>query len=459
MRVPITPEGLVSPPPPYTPSASDITPTSPPFVAGEPLELPIRTIAPETAEDDAKAGSIVSSQVLSSSNVTSAIYYFTNRPFQRGEVLQNEGVVLHHLTKTIHLGPSMVMGDICFPDPAETFFNRDITYKDWNVFQSHLFPIKTSNDNATDSSTLSQQPRMEAVIAEWNKGFFNPRRIDFNLSAAPPSPSNSKPVNQDTLADCHHRRSASMSSASSITSSNVTDSSILSADIESVPPSEARDLLTSFRETLSRTSQLRSAFKDFRANFQAQANSLTPEERKALRKCYKKEHRELKNEIRNIVKDAVKETKSERKTLRKAAQAERKEARKARKQNYHKRVQEKGGNRHGPNSRVERQPSNGQGRSQNFGSNSDEMHVQAGNLPRSQTMPGQFPSFEGNVPTWGATRSASYVGGTAQSLGSWVKAAEDACKLAEQHLDAFTKRIDGALEEGERRLERGLRGV
>lgn len=55
-------------------------------------------------------------------------------------------------------------------------------------------------------------------------------------------------------------------------------------------------------------------------------------------------------------------------------------------------------------------------------------------------------------------QSTGYVGGAAQSLGQWVRAAEDACRLAERHANDIARRLDGVIKDGERGLERGLNG-
>ena len=466
MRVPVIPDSPEPPPPPYTPEPSDLASSVSPSVAGEPVSLPVRTIASGATED----ASTAASQVLDSSSATSSAEYAATRPFTRGETLRNEGIILNFLTHPIVCLSSTRAEEFNFPEPVETFFNRDVTYKDWNTLKSHLFPHHLEalgGEKPTSTVTLTQgrQDQVEAVLAEWNKGFFGPRRIALKAVFEPAQKNLDGSLREDAMpvTTRRHHRSASVSSVASVASTTSSISSISSKDFESIPPVTVQQLLASFRSDPTNKAHLRAAVTDLRSKFRAQANTVPPKDRKNFRKAYKKEHKELKKELRSIIKDVWKENHAERKAFRKDSKAERKEAWKARKQDRGDRR-----SRRCPHARAERQAEYGQARARSFDC--------PGAYPEEPTLVQNAPVQAAAEPTPGSTRAGfmgnrpvpgmlpprrsqtSYVGGATQGLGQWVKAAEDACKLAERHLEGVTRRLDGALEEGERKLERGLRG-
>ena len=439
MRVPRTPEASDPPPPPYTPSASDIL-TPPPSETAEPPEQPLRP----AADVDARAITNPSNRSVDSIDAPSAFEYFSTRPFTRGETLQNEGVILNFLTRPITFIPSTRRDEIAYPEPVETFFNRDVTYKDWNLFKSHLLAQNAAsfeNEKATFELTPSQQEHVKSVLADWNKGFFRPRRIGIQAVFDASQQSASTDVPDSNATARRLRRSGSMSSIAS-SASNVSSASSISSidpnDIESVPPATIRDLLTSIRSDPTAKQDLRTYLQDLRGAFHSQAESLCTEERKELRKNFKREHRELGREIRKIVREARQEQREERKALRRAQR----ETRRASRQ----KTITLQGERSCPftQPRVNSTTPNGHG----LGATRSQARTPFGAEPPSLASSSRAPTTASEQQ-----KKKGLLGSAVDTMNQWAKACEDACDLGEKHAVEVAKKLDVMIEEGERKLK------
>ncbi|KAL9131760.1 MAG: hypothetical protein Q9217_000365 [Psora testacea] len=362
MRVPLTPDIDDPPPPPYTPHGL-ISP-APESTLQHSVELPLRT--------SLRGGYLrpgPRSQVSETSNLSTATTYFADRPYDQGPALQRAGIHLNHIEHTIPFNSETSRDDIGFPQPADTYFNRDVTYEDWTTFANFLFPPDShlsseksekgewrhdeKRRSSSEENTRERRQRIEAIIAEWNQGFFLPRNIHVlaqfiptlyptrsGSSSAPQRIPHEAPIPSEPCdgtdatgqplyyppyngpcAGVPRRRSASINSTSTSTSfsSNSSVSSITSKDLEGCTPSGLRSSLESFRADPTKTDHLRSAINQLRQTCLAQSHSISPAERKELKKQTKSEIKAAKKEIKSIVKSI----KYERKTQRKARRAER----------------------------------------------------------------------------------------------------------------------------------------
>ena len=434
MRVPRVPEIAEPPPPPYTPSASTIL-TPPPSEVAEPASA-LRTPS-ETSVDDA--------------GVTNPADYFGTRPFTRGETLQNEGVILGFLTRPLTFLPSTTREALPFPEPIETFFNRDVTFKDWDLFKDHLLPQRATSfasEKATFVLTPAQQEHVRSILAEWNKGFFRPRRISIEavFEAGPSAPealdSISDPAAPRRTPRPRAGRSASVSSSASTTSNlsvSSTASSISSvppSEIESIPPSTIQDWLQTLHATPSSRDNPRLALQTFRsqaraaaaaaaasppaANEPATKDSPTPlQHRKSLRQ----DHRDLKREIRALVRAARHQQREERRSLRRIQREDRRATRRSHKTTN---------------------PAASSRRNQSFQPPPPPLSSRT-TTTASSSSSGQSCRQQRRTPTglWGSA---------VDTMNGWAKACEEACDLGEKHAVEVAKRIDGMIEEGERRL-------
>ena len=159
---------------------------------------------------DDSASSIRDSTSVSSvlpANFSSAVAYFAERP--PAVVDDGRGILDHHLT----IYPRSRSKD--FPRRPRCWSSRteDITQQDWDMFLRYLFPphlglasasghlprqlaaeIQRDRKDRPQETDEQRKLRIDAVIAEWNQYFFEPRgaRVMFvyvtNLGNAPLSP-------------------------------------------------------------------------------------------------------------------------------------------------------------------------------------------------------------------------------------------------------------------------------
>ena len=136
---------------------------------------------------------------------SSAALYLDERPFT---FIPPSTFISHRLP----LSPHTTREDIHLPDHFEVWRARDVVELDWATFvnyvlaEVHAEPDGKGHQSRASVATqkfMESRQKAEAVIAEWNEGFFGPRRIhvtaDFSssTSARTPSPSPSYRTIQD----------------------------------------------------------------------------------------------------------------------------------------------------------------------------------------------------------------------------------------------------------------------
>ena len=351
MRVPQTPEIDEPPPPPYTHQA----PVSQKTTA---LQIP-------TSLRRGYISHAPRSQASDVSNLSAAATYFEDRPVAGRPALQNAGADVAYIEHTIPFIPGAGREQIVFPQPAESFFERDVSYEDWATFRNFLFPPNAdvsksekinrgTNEDPRDISkqdTPEHRGRLAAVIAEWNQGFFSPRGIrilaDFEpipnltrsggspvpqrLSHEAPIPNGQSgipnsareapyigPVPSHRSPRHGRRRTLSSSSTGSSTSfsSDTSVSSIKSKDLEGCTPNSMQSALTTFRTNAANGNHIRHAVSQLLEAFRTEIKAVSPAERKNMKKQYKNEYKHARKEIKSLMKDAKKSRKAQRKALR-----------------------------------------------------------------------------------------------------------------------------------------------
>ena len=239
--------------------------------------------------------------------------------------------------------------DLFFPFSREVSNARDVTSHDWFTFVNYLFPVldrsaseKVGNEKGFEPRAFVEQDspvrrqRIKDVVAEWNEGFFNPRRIRITASfdSAPSSSipirtgsdnNGPVPVNRNTPIHPKLHRSHSVSSTSSSSSSSSSSSvdSIKSKDMEGADINTLRSALLAFRLDPNAKQNLRQSVRQLRNEFRSQRRDLPRQERKDLKREYKDQRKELKREVKAV----VKEFRATRRAERKARRAERKSRR------------------------------------------------------------------------------------------------------------------------------------
>lgn len=363
--VPIEADDL--PPPPYSADSIPASPTAP----GQ-TEYPITTNVPARAS---LRGGYVRRTSLAS-NHSSAAAYFDERPC----ALQLPSNVLEH---RLFCPAGTARESIGFPEPEDSYRARDVRIEDWCTFLNYLFSARSDRVSEKtehganleqkslpiEEDTPKRRERIEAVVAEWNEGFFGPRGIKIHCeipsSQAPPYMSTpdlstardvpSRPYAQqpqpqpqsrrlqsfdqgENVSEQHrnercgrpsHRRSKSVSSTSSSSSSSSDDSigsigSISSRDLDGSNLSHVQATIASLRKDRALKSDLKASFQQLRADLKAQRRAMPRHERKQFSRELKSELLAQKHDIKKEVKALVKEFKAARKAGRKAKKAERK---------------------------------------------------------------------------------------------------------------------------------------
>ena len=431
MRVQLTnlgPDGDAPAPPPYINTLPDsVENPSAPSTAGEDSSLAIRS---KPSFDESKKTRNSDANLLFPDSITE---YCTSRPFERGALLQQQGIDLPPFSHGVYLGTTISDSTLDFPEPLETLLNRDVTFKDWDAFRDHL-SLAADDSGHVSGGSLDRRTRYDAVIQYWNQHFFGPRRIAIDLLSKPAfavedaslgAPGKTKP------------RSPSVSSTSTTLSMASSDSSstasISSKDLQSCDPTKLREGVDSFRDNLPHEPNIVKAVHDLRAQLRKAAVSLPPEQRRALRKEFKHDNRELKREIRHIVHEARSERKAQRKAARKASWSEKRETRKARKQSR-------------SAQHIDGQGSLGQ---------PDLPGGSSGSQGTQNTEPGPFGPSGPQTQRSNTGQPSLISDGIAQTIGQWVRVGEDACRLAERHLNDVARRIDVACQEASQGIEHG----
>lgn len=355
------------PPPPYSADSVPASPTAP----GQ-TEYPIITNVPARAS---LRGGYVRRTSLASIH-SSAAAYFDERPC----ALQLPSNVLEH---KLFCPAGTARESIGFPEPEDSYRARDVRIEDWCTFVNYLFPthsdrVSEKTEHGADleqksllieEDTPKRRERIEAVVAEWNEGFFGPRGIKIHCeipsSQAPPYMSTpdlstardvpSRPYAQqpqpqpqsrrhqsfdqgenvwgqhrnERCGRPSHRRSTSVLSTSSSSSSSSDDSigSISSRDLDGPNLSHVQATIASLRKDRALKSDLKASFQQLRADLKAQRRAMPRHERKQFSRELKSELLAQKHDIKNEVKALVKDFKAARKAGRKAKKAERKDRR------------------------------------------------------------------------------------------------------------------------------------
>ena len=428
MRVQLTnlePNGDAPAPPPYVTTQPDsVENSSAPSTAGEKPSLAIRS---RSSSDELKQTQDSDTYPLFPDSITE---YCTSRPFERGSLLQQQGINLPPFSHGVHLGASISEKTLEFPEPLETFLNRDVTFKDWDTFRNHL-SLAADHPGLVRGDNLDQRARYDAVIQYWNQHFFGPRQIQIDSLQKPASAVEDAGL---VASGKTKPRASSVSSTSTTLSLASSDSSstasVSSKDLQSGDLSKLREDVDSFRDNLPHEPNIVKAVQDLRAQLRRAATTLPPENRRALKKEFKNEHRELKREIRHLVHEARGERKAQRKAARKASWSEKRELRKACRQSR------------------SAQHNDGQGslgQTDLPGGSSGSQGAQ-----KAESGPAGPQAQQAN-----AGQPSLLSDGIAQTIGQWVGVGEDACRLAERHLNDVARRIDVACQEASQGIEHG----
>lgn len=353
------------PPPPYTPSS----PSS-----------PTDSLSPPPVPLSLRGGYIRPTISPNASNFTSAAAYFEERPCSLrspNEILECSIIVPADATRE----------SLYSSHPERKYQDRDVRVADWYTFVNFLIPdqpgplTEKEKEKKLDPNEDSDEryERIEAVVAEWNEGFFGPRGLrilcDQRPLEAPAYRSlidlsgNGTSVNdaslQSTLAVIptgigssktaksdlgklgrhgHHRHSphpykrrssiastsTSSSSSSSSSFSSCSIGSFSSGDLAGSDFPLVMGTLLSLRHDPDRKVNLKASIRHIAKDLRAQRRALPRHERKQFSREVKTELHSQKKAIKTEIKSLIKEAKATRKMERKARKAGRKAERETR---------------------------------------------------------------------------------------------------------------------------------
>ncbi|RDW61090.1 hypothetical protein BP6252_12473 [Coleophoma cylindrospora] len=137
-------------------------------------------------------------------SVSSAAVYFESRSFG-GRV--PSPLMVYSIVLNSHTSPD----SLSYPDPEQTWLDRDVTKNDWNTFLNHLFPTHSTGVNEritnqkldvnrigdalrelrlVEQKTDTHSPtrrlaNLEGALAEWNDNFFKPRGLQIRVANVP----------------------------------------------------------------------------------------------------------------------------------------------------------------------------------------------------------------------------------------------------------------------------------
>lgn len=336
------------PPPPYTPQS----PSSP---TGEFFStLPVRP--------SLRGGYIRPTVSSGAPDFVSAEAYFEGRP----SIIQPPSDILeHHIT----VPTGATRESLYFPHPERKYQERDVRVMDWYTFVNYLIPdqpepLVTKEKKPDDEDSDEGYERIEAVVAEWNEGFFCPRGVrilcDIWPLEAPAYGSlidlsgNHLPVNtplQSTPMEVgssktaipdhgntgrqrhhqcgphsHHRRSSIASTTSTSSSSSFSSCSIesfSSGDLAGTNFPQVIGTLLSLRHDPARKSNLKASIQKIGKDLRSQRRALPRHERKQWSREFKTELHAQKKAIKIEVKSLIKEAKATHKAEKKTRKAER----------------------------------------------------------------------------------------------------------------------------------------
>ena len=351
------------PPPPYTPS----NPSS-----------PTDSSSPPPARLSLRGGYIRPTLSSNASNFTSAAAYFEERPC----TLRSPNEILEYC---ITLPADATRESLYSSLPERKFQDRDVHVADWYTFVNYLIPdqpeLSTEKEKKLDRNEDSDEryERIEAMVAEWNEGFFCPRGVrilcDHRPLEAPAYRSlidlseNDTSVNgaslQSTLAvtptaigssktaksdlgnlgrQGYHRHgphpfkrrssiastSSSSSSSSSSSFSSCSIGSLSSGDLAGSDFPLVMGTLLSLRHDPDRRANLKASIRHIAKDLRAQRRALPRHERKQFSREVKTELHTQKKVIKTEIKSLIKEVRATRKMEKKARKAGRKAERETR---------------------------------------------------------------------------------------------------------------------------------
>lgn len=362
MRIPSLVERDEVPPPPYTPS----NPSS-----------PTDSSSPPPARLSLRGGYIRPTLSPNASNFTSAAEYFEERPC----TLRSPDEIWDYSITV----PADATRESLYSSLLERKFqDRDVRVADWYTFVNFLIPDRpgplTEKEKQSDLNEDSDEryERIEAVVAEWNEGFFCPRGVrilcDHRPLEAPAyrslidlsghENSLNDASSQSTLAvtptgigsyktaksglgnldrQSHHRhgphsykRRSSVASASSSSSSS-SSSSFSSCSIGSFSSGEmagsdfplVMGTLLSLRDDPNRKANLKASIRHIAKDLRTQHRALPRLERKQFSREIKTELHTQKKAIKTEIKSLIKEARATHKLEKKARKAGRKAEREA----------------------------------------------------------------------------------------------------------------------------------
>ena len=384
MHVPVDPIGDEAPPPPYAAYDADpaVTPNYESLEPANPGALSVRT--------SLRGGYTrhIPSQEPENVHSLSPAAYFEERQFQRNDAFRELDTLEHN----IHFDSGTTPTRLPFPRPSDAYLSRELTGQDWATFVNFLFPLdqedrktkKKSHDKRRRFDGLHSPERREkiqAVVAEWNVGFFAPRFIRitahfeplshsgapssalpqasrygdeksrgfstdqdpvnrgpqvpaYDYSSAPPAnPSHDGPPNVENSKTLRRSGSKSSISSSSSSSSESSVDSIASKDFKHATLPEIQAIIATFRDDPHKKNHLRKSVKDLRGQLRSQHLPMTSSDpystkfSKDEKKKFKDQRKILKKEIKSIIKEAKGERKAG-KNFRRAARRDRRDARK-----------------------------------------------------------------------------------------------------------------------------------
>lgn len=343
MRVPSLIDQDEIPPPPYTPQSSS-SPTE--FFATD-TTLPIRP--------SLRGGYIRPTVSSGAPDHASAAAYFEERPCT---VQISSDILEHHIT----VPAGATRESLYFPHPERKYQERDIRVADWYTFVNYLIPDQTESQTepltekakSADEDPEKRDERIEAVVAEWNEGFFGPRgvlilcdlrpleapayrslidlsqdglSVNSSSQPTPVSVESSKTAKSDRGKTGKHRRSSLSSISSSSSSSSFSSCSVDSFSSDDLVGSDfplILGTLVSLRHDPARRSNLKASIQQIGKDIRAQRRALPRHERKQWSRELKTELHTQKKAIKTEVKSLIKEAKESHKLERKARKAERK---------------------------------------------------------------------------------------------------------------------------------------
>lgn len=352
------------PPPPYSPSNSS-SPTD--SFSTHPVRLSLR------------GGYIRPTLSTDSSTFTSAAAYFEERPC----TLRSPSEILEH---QITVPADATRESLYSSYPERKLQDRDVRLADWYTFLNFLVPDQpdplVENEKKLDpNEDLDERYEgIEAVVAEWNEGFFGPRGVrilcdhrpleapayrslidlsgnDLSGNQAPLSstlaatqtgvePSKTAESDLGNLGrqDYHrhgpysHKRRSSIASTSSSSSSSHSSSSFSSCSIGSFSSGDlagsdfplVMGTLLSLRQDPDRKANLKASIRHIAKDLRAQRRALPRHERKQFSREVKTELHTQKKAIKTEIKSLIKEARATRKMEKKARKAGRKAERETR---------------------------------------------------------------------------------------------------------------------------------